>query len=120
MQKKLISVLILLIIGAGVFYFTRNTSQKLKPLPTKDNSSPSGLYADVPPFKEWEWMEEKDEEENVVYRIKLPGNDKYIKDLINNYDFINNIDHGILLRDNQFSEGLINNRGLNIDEFVKR
>ena len=78
MKKKLVGVLILLIVVTGVFYFARNDNQKLKPLPTKDNPSPSGLYADIPPFEEWGWKEEKDEEGNVVYRIKFPPKETYV------------------------------------------
>ena len=70
MQKKFIGVLILLIVIAGVFYFTQDNSRKLKPLPTKDNPSSSGLYANILPFEEWRWK--RDGEGTMIYKIKFP------------------------------------------------
>ena len=73
MTKKIILSVLAVTIFLGIFLFLKNSGNKvLKPLPTKNNPSPSGLYTEVPPFDQWEWQEGKDLNGVLIYKIKLP------------------------------------------------
>ena len=110
MQNKFILLVVIVLALGGLLYFVSNNDRaKLKPLPTKDNPTLSGLYSNVPPFSEWQWKEGKDTEGNIVYRIKLPninvfvdgtytpglGDSQYLFFKIENNKYNNIIDYSI-------------------------
>ncbi len=93
MRKIGTIAIVLIVLCAGVFLYGRgrengqpNIQQyTFDTLPTKDNPSPHGLYSNVPPFEEWEWKEEYDDEGELVYRIKLPPAEEYVGGVNDNY-----------------------------------
>ena len=117
MKKYLLPILIFIILVA--IYLTYKPSQpKLLSLPTKEHPAPSGLYTEIPPFDEWQWKEGKNEKGSIVYRIKIPPDDKFISGLKPLSEFWNQVHIYIYKRTNDSSKNISEYYENHEDEFL--
>ncbi len=74
MKNKYLLIIIILAIGTLGYYLSL---PRLKPLPTKENPTKIGLYANVPLFDVWTHGEKKNTD-NLIYKVILPPVEVYV------------------------------------------